>query len=145
MTPPDAAPAVSQPHVPVAVQILTIIFYAGFAISVSIVAMAMFGLIGIALAALFAWQWGRMRALGGTEPVTLPTLPLPAAARTSSGNASFDSYRDEVLARLEEEQSSFEAFLARLREAKDKTEFDAFMDQRASVETIDRRLVPEAA
>lgn len=149
MTAHDATPAPSQPPVPVAVQILTTIFYAGFAISVSIVAMALFGVIGIVLAVLFAWQWGRMRALGGTTPVTLPALPQRAAP-ASTGNASFDSYRDEVLARLEEEQSSFEAFLIRLREAKDKTEFDAFMTQRASVTPVDSRpingrLVREAA
>ena len=32
---------------------------------------------------------------------------------------------------MEEEQDSFEAFLERLREAKDKAEFDQFMDDRA--------------
>ena len=31
----------------------------------------------------------------------------------------------------EDEQEQFEAFLQRLREAKDKQEFDAFMDDRA--------------
>ena len=35
------------------------------------------------------------------------------------------------LRRLEEEQDAFEAFLQRLREAKDKAEFDQFMDERA--------------
>jgi hypothetical protein len=35
------------------------------------------------------------------------------------------------LRRLEEEQRAFEDFLARLREAKDKAEFDQFMDARA--------------
>jgi hypothetical protein len=49
----------------------------------------------------------------------------------SSGNTAFDSYKSETLRRLEEEQGAFEAFLQRLREAKDKTEFDAFMDDRA--------------
>ena len=42
----------------------------------------------------------------------------------SSGNSAFDAYRDETIQRLEEEQASFEAFLERLREAKDKSEFD---------------------
>ena len=37
----------------------------------------------------------------------------------------------DTLRRLEEEQTNFEAFLARLREAKDKAEFDQFMDDRA--------------
>lgn len=142
MTHYDADPAQMQPQVPVAVQILTIIFFAGFAISVSIVAMALFGVIGIALAALFAWQWGRMRALGGTTPVMRPAQPAPPI---STGNASFDAYRDEVLARLEEEQTQFQDFLARLRAAKDQTEFDAFMDQHAEAAPQPQPLALKAA
>jgi hypothetical protein len=34
------------------------------------------------------------------------------------------------LRRLEQEQEQFESFLERLREAKDKAEFDQFMDDR---------------
>ena len=48
----------------------------------------------------------------------------------SSGNHAFDEYRSETLKRLEEEQHEFRAFLDRLRFAKDKTEFDAFMAER---------------
>lgn len=50
----------------------------------------------------------------------------------STGNAAFDAYKADTLRRLEEEQGSFEEFLERLREAKDKAEFDQFMDDRAS-------------
>jgi Protein of unknown function (DUF2852) len=53
------------------------------------------------------------------------------AAMRSSGNTAFDAYKADTLQRLEEEQSNFEAFLARLREAKDKAEFDNFMADRA--------------
>lgn len=49
----------------------------------------------------------------------------------SSGNSAFDAYKAETLRRLEEEQNNFEAFLERLREAKDKSEFDQFMNERA--------------
>ena len=49
----------------------------------------------------------------------------------SSGNMAFDAYKTETLRRLEEEQDNFEAFLERLREAKDKAEFDQFMEDRA--------------
>ena len=49
----------------------------------------------------------------------------------STGNAAFDAYKADTLRRLEEEQKHFEAFLERLREAKDKAEFDQFMDERA--------------
>jgi Protein of unknown function (DUF2852) len=47
----------------------------------------------------------------------------------SSGNRAFDEYRQETLRRLEEEQQEFKDFLGRLRHAKDKEEFDAFMNQ----------------
>lgn len=48
-----------------------------------------------------------------------------------TGNAAFDSYKADTLKRLEDEQKAFEDFLQRLREAKDKSEFDQFMDDRA--------------
>jgi hypothetical protein len=48
----------------------------------------------------------------------------------SSGNRAFDDYRSETLRRLEDEQREFRDFLERLRFAKDKTEFDAFMAER---------------
>ncbi|MEO0681439.1 MAG: DUF2852 domain-containing protein [Pseudomonadota bacterium] len=47
-----------------------------------------------------------------------------------TGNTAFDAYREETLRRLEEEQAAFEQFLIRLREAKDQSEFNAFMDER---------------
>jgi hypothetical protein len=48
----------------------------------------------------------------------------------SSGNRAFDEYREETLKRLEDEQREFRAFLERLRLAKDRAEFDQFMDDR---------------
>lgn len=48
----------------------------------------------------------------------------------SSGNRAFDEYRADALRRLEEEQREFKDFLERLRQAKDKAEFDQFMDDR---------------
>ncbi|MCV6594592.1 MAG: DUF2852 domain-containing protein [Silicimonas sp.] len=53
------------------------------------------------------------------------------AAFKSSGNTAFDAYKQDTLRRLEEEQDAFEAFLQRLRDAKDKAEFDQFMDDRS--------------
>ncbi len=52
-------------------------------------------------------------------------------AFASSGNSAFDAYKADTLRRLEEEQAAFEAFLQRLREARDKAEFDQFMEERA--------------
>ena len=48
----------------------------------------------------------------------------------SSGNSAFDDYRSETLKRLEDEQREFKDFLARLRFAKDRNEFDQFMAER---------------
>jgi len=41
------------------------------------------------------------------------------------------TYKADMLNRLQDEQHAFETFLERLREAKDKSEFDAFMEERA--------------
>jgi hypothetical protein len=49
---------------------------------------------------------------------------------TPSGNTAFDDYRAETLRRLEEEQKEFVEYLNRLRQAKDKAEFDQFMADR---------------
>lgn len=49
---------------------------------------------------------------------------------SSSGNTAFDAYREETLKRLEDEQAEFNDYLDHLRQAKDKTEFDAFMEAR---------------
>ncbi|MGH6620177.1 MAG: DUF2852 domain-containing protein [Alphaproteobacteria bacterium] len=48
----------------------------------------------------------------------------------TSGNTAFDEYRAETFRRLEEEQKEFMDFLDRLRQAKDKAEFDQFMSER---------------
>ena len=49
----------------------------------------------------------------------------------SSGNAAFDAYKADTLRRLEEEQLQFEAFMNRLRAAKDQSKFDEFMKDRS--------------
>ncbi len=54
------------------------------------------------------------------------------AQRQSSGNRAFDEYREDMMRRLEDEQKEFRDFLERLRHAKDKQEFDQFMDDRKS-------------
>ena len=61
-------------------------------------------------------------------------------ASRPSGNTAFDAYKEETLRRLEEEQHNFEAFLERLRDAKDKAEFDQFMDERAEAADSDETL-----
>ncbi len=49
---------------------------------------------------------------------------------TPSGNRAFDEYRDETINRLEEEQREFMEYLERLRQARDRAEFDQFMADR---------------
>jgi hypothetical protein len=49
---------------------------------------------------------------------------------SGSGNRAFDDYRAETLKRLEDEQREFKDFLARLRFARDRAEFDQFMGER---------------
>ena len=61
----------------------------------------------------------------------------------SSGNAAFDAYKADTLRRLEEEQQQFEAFMDRLRAAKDQSEFDEFMKDR-SRKTEDKSSQAEA-
>lgn len=45
----------------------------------------------------------------------------------SSGNAAFDAYREETLQRLEEEQAAFNEYVEKLRQARDREEFERFM------------------
>jgi hypothetical protein len=72
-------------------------------------------------------RWSRH----GNRDMSRERFHAARAAMRTSGNTAFDSYKSETLRRLEDEQSAFEEFLARLRAAKDKTEFDQFMDDRA--------------
>lgn len=55
---------------------------------------------------------------------------LPRGFTRSTGNSAFDAYREETLKRLEDEHQEFTAFMARLREARDKAEFDQFVTER---------------
>lgn len=66
------------------------------------------------------------------------TRTLRRNQMSPSGNVAFDAYRADTLRRLEEEQAAFDAFLLRLREAKDKAQFDAFMEDRAKARATDR-------
>jgi len=82
----------------------------------------------IGLALLFYMIWSKRMF-----PKSCSRRRMGATMTTmrSTGNAAFDTYKSDTLRRLEEEQHNFEAFLERLREAKDKSEFDQFMDERA--------------
>jgi hypothetical protein len=76
---------------------------------------------------MHAWKGGVGRWQGGVDQMrSAGTWWTPSR----SGNQAFDDYRAETLRRLEEEQREFKEFLRRLRMAKDKQEFDQFMEER---------------
>jgi hypothetical protein len=91
--------------------------------------------IGLALLAYMIWS---KRMFNGS--CAKRTRHAHTAFR-SSGNSAFDAYKSETLRRLQDEQDAFEQFLNRLRDAKDKAEFDQFMDERtkkkADGDTVD--------
>lgn len=84
--------------------------------------------IGLALLAYMIWS-KRMFSKSCTRRRDMTHHAF--GAMKTSGNSAFDAYKADTLKRLEEEQEQFEAFLERLRDAKDKAEFDQFMDDRA--------------
>ncbi len=87
--------------------------------------------VGLALLAYMIWS-KRMFIKSCT---TRRKAHSPSYGFKSSGNTAFDSYKADMLKRLEDEQHAFESFLERLRDAKDKQEFDSFMEERAEVAT----------
>jgi hypothetical protein len=100
--------------------------------------------VGVAVLAYLAWT-GRLRDLGaGAMPVggfarwNAGAGPFGFAWRRGgrpSGNRAFDDYREETLRRLEDEQREFAEYLERLRQARDKSEFDQFMAERRRAAT----------
>ena len=80
--------------------------------------------VGLALLAYMIWskRMFNKSCVGRSHHATV--------AFKSSGNTAFDAYKSDTLRRLQEEQDSFEQFLQRLRDAKDKAEFDQFMAER---------------
>ncbi|PWR04652.1 hypothetical protein DKT77_00130 [Meridianimarinicoccus roseus] len=80
--------------------------------------------VGLALLAYMIWSKRMFKSCGHRARHATHTFK-------SSGNSAFDAYKADTLRRLEEEQDSFQEFLKRLRDAKDKAEFDQFMEDRS--------------
>lgn len=110
-------------------------------IGVMVLGFILFWPIGLAILAYMIWS-GRMgcrarsrahdwqqRAAGKWER-KMHKWGMQAKAYQPTGNHAFDEYRSETLKRLEEEAEEFRSFLDRLRAAKDKSEFEAFMTER---------------
>ena len=60
-----------------------------------------------------------------------------SSARNSTGNTAFNDYRDATLKDLEGEADQFRSYLDGLRHARDKSEFDAFLDERRATKTTE--------
>jgi hypothetical protein len=102
----------------------------------------------LGFAALAYVLWGdrlsRDRVRGGFERAKAEFGDMARDARgwtrqewSATGNAAFDEYRADTLRRLDEERRrlveegrAFAEFLANLRRARDKEEFDRFMAER---------------
>lgn len=92
----------------------------------------------IGLALLFYMIWSkRMFNKSCRSHSRKPWASHGMSAMKPSGNSAFDAYKEDTLRRLEQEQSDFEGFMQRLRDAKDKAEFDQFMDERSTMPAED--------
>lgn len=91
--------------------------------------------VGLALLAYMIWS---KRMFNKSCATRRHHSGMSATTFRTTGNTAFDAYKAETLRRLEQEQGDFEAFLERLREAKDKSEFDQFMDDRTKQASDDK-------
>jgi len=82
---------------------------------------------GLALLAYMIWS---KRMFNTTCSSRRAARSMHGHTARPSGNSAFDAYKADTLRRLEQEQDAFEAFLQRLRDAKDKAQFDQFMTDR---------------
>ncbi|GAA5068676.1 DUF2852 domain-containing protein [Roseibacterium beibuensis] len=101
-------------------------------IAAMVLGFILFWPIGLALLAYMIWSKRMFNASCKSR-----RHAMTRHAFKSSGNSAFDAYKADTLRRLEEEQEAFESFLQRLRDAKDKAEFDEFMDERAKTAKTD--------
>ncbi len=123
---------------PVIIQVLSVIAFGVFSIVAVSLAFAAFWVAGLIVAAVIGWTWAGSRMFGsrrdGSQNGASQTIRAVAptmAPQKRSGNASFDAYRENMLEQLEQESRNFDSFLGRLRDARDASEFDAFLDERA--------------
>ena len=105
-------------------------------IAAMVLGFILFWPIGLALLAYMIWGKDMFRSKSHTRRA-------PSIATHSSGNTAFDMYKADTLRRLEEEQAAFDAFLTRLREAKDKSEFDQFMAENRKRRDPDSAPLPD--
>ncbi|MEM9319097.1 MAG: DUF2852 domain-containing protein [Pseudomonadota bacterium] len=97
-------------------------------IALMVVSFILFWPLGLALLAYLIWS---KRMFSGSCTTRRRAYHSPGMKFRSSGNSAFDAYKADTLRRLQDEQTAFEEFLERLRDAKDKAEFDQFLEDRA--------------
>jgi len=98
-------------------------------IAATVLGFILFWPVGLALLAYLIWS---KRMFNTSCRPSSASWRQTSIEHRSTGNSAFDAYKADTLRRLEQEQDKFEAFLERLRDAKDKAEFDQFMDERAA-------------
>lgn len=86
--------------------------------------------IGLAVVAYIMWGGSVDELASDAVDQIKASFKSTNTMRSGSGNAAFDDYRKETLRRLEEEQAEFNGFMSKLREARDREEFERFMADR---------------
>ena len=99
-------------------------------IGLAIVAFWFWWPVGLAVLAYFAFSRHQARRGQWQLPEQMGRFSRGFSYAAPSGNRAFDEYRSETLRRLEDEQKEFVEYLDRLRQARDKAEFDQFMADR---------------
>lgn len=112
-------------------------------IALMVVSFVVFWPLGLAILGYMMWSgrmgcWSKAKVAAfnsGKSGMNMGGTPgrwyRGGAAFTPSGNRAFDEYREDTLRRLEDEYQEFQAFLDKLRHARDKAEFDQFMADRS--------------
>ncbi len=94
--------------------------------------------IGLAVIAYIMWG-GSIDDLARDGIAHAKAAFKPAGASSSTtGSTAFDAYRADTLRRLEEEQAEFNGFVTKLREARDREEFERFMADRSTAQEVEK-------
>jgi hypothetical protein len=133
--------------------------WTAFEVIAMVLGFAVFWPIGLAILGYKLWQrkfggddlqtfatakWNEARAAMSSMQAGRPSSPRPWSSApwgrgysSPSGNRAFDEWREAELARLEEERRKLEdahrefaEFVENIRKAKDREEFDHFMNER---------------
>lgn len=111
--------------------------WTGLSILAVIAGFAIWWPLGLSALAYILWA-GPIDGLANEAWSRIRTMNFwsPAPKKTGfTGNAAFDAYKEETLKRLEAEQAAFAEYLVKLREARDREEFERFMAERKTQAT----------